>query len=97
MEASLITTFAVTCVAFTGIWLINVATKDAGVIDYYWGPGFLVIALVHAWTHGIAHPLQWVLLVAVAVWSIRATAGRRDDQSQRPSKSDGSSARSRYR
>ncbi|WP_349364284.1 MAG: DUF1295 domain-containing protein [Roseitalea porphyridii] len=71
MEASLFVTFALTCVAFTGIWLINVLTEDAGVIDYYWGPGFSVIALVHVWFHGIGGAYQAVLLAAVLAWSAR--------------------------
>ena len=71
MEASLITTFAVTCVAFTGIWLINVLTEDAGVIDYYWGPGFAVIALVHVGLHGIDRFHQWLMLAAIVLWSAR--------------------------
>ena len=74
MEASLIVTFAISCLAFTGIWLINVMTEDAGVIDYCWGPGFSVIALAHVWFHGIAGPLHWVLLGAVLAWSIRLAA-----------------------
>ena len=74
MEASLIVTFAISCLAFTGIWLINVMTEDAGVIDYCWGPGFSVIALAHAGFHGVAGPLHWVLLGAVLVWSIRLAA-----------------------
>ena len=71
MEASLIVTFIVTCVAFTGIWLINVLTEDAGVIDYYWGPGFAVIALIHAIFHGIDGVHQWLMLAAVVLWSAR--------------------------
>jgi steroid 5-alpha reductase family enzyme len=71
MDASLTITLAISCLAFTGIWLINVMTEDAGVIDYYWGPGFPVIALVHAAMHGITTPYQWIILAAVVVWSVR--------------------------
>lgn len=71
MEPSLIVTFVVTCIAFTGIWLINVLTEDAGVIDYYWGPGFSIIALIHVWFHGTVGLEQWLVLAAVLFWSGR--------------------------
>ena len=71
MEPSLIVTFVVTCIAFTGIWLINVLTEDAGVIDYYWGPGFSIIALIHVWFHGTVGLEQWLMLAAVIFWSGR--------------------------
>lgn len=71
MGASLTVTLFVTCIAFTGIWLINVLTKDAGVIDYYWGPGFAVIALVHISFHGATGLHQWLLLAAVVLWAAR--------------------------
>jgi steroid 5-alpha reductase family enzyme len=71
MDASLTMTLAISCLAFTGIWLINVMTEDAGVIDYYWGPGFSVIALVHVSYHGVSSPYQWVLLAVVLIWSVR--------------------------
>ena len=71
MDASLTMTLAISCLAFTGIWLINVMTEDAGVIDYYWGPGFSVIALVHAAMHGVSTSYQWIILAAVVIWSAR--------------------------
>ncbi|WP_306118602.1 MULTISPECIES: DUF1295 domain-containing protein [unclassified Roseitalea] len=74
MDASLTMTLAITCVAFIAIWLINVMIEDAGIVDYYWGPGFSAIALVHVWYHGVASPLQWVLLAALIVWSVRLAA-----------------------
>ncbi len=71
MDAPLWTTFLITCVAFTAIWLINVATRDAGAIDYYWGPGFAVIGAVHVAFNAGATALQWVFLAAVAFWAAR--------------------------
>lgn len=71
MEAPLATSLAIACIAFTGIWLINVATRDAGIVDYYWGPGFAVIAVVHALMTGISGTAQWLLLAAVSLWAFR--------------------------
>ena len=71
MDAPLWMTFIITCVAFTGIWLINVATRDAGSIDYYWGPGFAVIGAVHVAFNDATTALQWVFLAAVTLWALR--------------------------
>ena len=71
MDAPLLLTLGVTSLAFTGIWLINVLTEDAGVIDYYWGPGFAVIALIHVAFNGLAGPMHAVLLAAIVFWSAR--------------------------
>ena len=64
----LATTLLVSLLAFTGIWLIHVRLNDAGVVDYYWGPGFAVIALVHGWIGGF-NTTAAVLTIAVIVWS----------------------------
>lgn len=56
--------------AFTGIWLIQVKLRDAGVIDYYWGPGFVVISLVLGFFSGFTAP-SLVLISMVAIWSTR--------------------------
>lgn len=71
MELSLLVTLAITCLAFTGIWLINVITEDAGVIDYFWGPGFAVIGIVHLYFHPLIGPLHAIFLAAVIFWSLR--------------------------
>ena len=71
MDVALTSTLIITCLCFTGIWLINVMTRDAGVIDYYWGPGFAIIAAVHFFIHGSGSIFEWVLLAAVSVWALR--------------------------
>lgn len=69
----LLATLLVSLTAFTGIWLIQVKLKDAGIIDYYWGPGFFVIALVLAAFRGF-DGATLVLTGMVAVWSLRLCA-----------------------
>lgn len=71
MDAALTITLVITCLCFTGIWLINVMTRDAGVIDYYWGPGFAVIAAVHLYIHGSGSVHEWILFAAVCIWAFR--------------------------
>ncbi|MEM8540803.1 MAG: DUF1295 domain-containing protein [Pseudomonadota bacterium] len=71
MDVALTITLIITCLCFTGIWLINVMIRDAGVIDYYWGPGFAIIAAVHFVIHGSGSIFEWVLLGAVSIWAAR--------------------------
>lgn len=71
MDIALTTTLIITCLCFTGIWLINVMTRNAGVIDYYWGPGFAVIAAVHLIIHGSGTVYEWILMGAVTLWAFR--------------------------
>ena len=72
MSYSLAATFLVTLLAFTGIWLIHVRLKDVGVVDYYWGPGFAVIGLVHGWLNGVSMA-SGIIIAAVLLWSVRLT------------------------
>ncbi|MDZ7823708.1 MAG: DUF1295 domain-containing protein [Ahrensia sp.] len=74
MDISLIITLAICLVSFTGLWLINVFTKDAGVIDYFWGPGFAVVAAVQFAFHGTGTVFEWVLFLAVTAWALRLAA-----------------------
>lgn len=74
MLSALVVSYLVTCLAFIGIWLIHVMTKDAGVIDYYWGPGFLVIGLVEYWFNGADSTLEWIFLAAIGFWGFRLAA-----------------------
>lgn len=71
MLNALLLTYLVTCLAFTGIWLINVMTKNAGVIDYYWGPGFAVIGGIHLWLRGDATVYEIILVAAITIWAFR--------------------------
>lgn len=79
MDFALTSTLLITCVVFTGIWLIHVSKEDAGVIDFYWGPGFFVIGAVTWLIHGPSSIWHALFLGAIAVWAIRLTwyLGRR--------------------
>lgn len=71
--STLVLTLIVTCLAFTGIWLIQVKLRDVGVIDFYWAPGFFVILSVTAAFSGF-NPALLVLGALVGVWSLRLTS-----------------------
>ncbi len=70
MLSMLAATLFVSLLAFTGIWLIHVRSRNAGVVDYYWGPGFAVIALIEGWMNGYT-AASAILTGAVALWSLR--------------------------
>lgn len=70
MTQPLTASLLVCLLAFTGIWLIQVRLRDAGIIDYYWGPGFFVIALVLGSLSGVTFP-SMILTAMVALWSAR--------------------------
>ncbi len=57
---------------FIALWFVSLLRKDASVVDFWWGPGFGVIAL--AFWVGIGRPddeRTLILLILVGVWSVR--------------------------
>ncbi len=57
---------------FLLLWLLSVVKRDASVVDFWWGPGFAVMALVF-W-HSIGMPMDFVSLVLLGViclWGAR--------------------------
>ncbi len=70
MILQLVATLLVSLLAFTGIWLIHVRIADAGIVDYYWGPGFAVMALVQGAFAGFT-TASGIVTAAVIVWSAR--------------------------
>jgi len=67
--------FIVTIIAFTILWLISTKTKNTGLTDGYWGPGFAVIGISQlAFQPSLIVQLsaqQWLVLVLVLIWSTR--------------------------
>lgn len=69
----LLSTFLLTAVMVTLMWRIHVALRDASVIDYYWAPGFVVIAAAAAWMSAPLDTLQTMFVLAIVVWAARLT------------------------
>ena len=63
-------TFLITLLGFICFWLIQVKTKDAGVVDIYWGPGFAVIAIIYVAFHPNTTPWLWIISIITIAWSI---------------------------
>jgi steroid 5-alpha reductase family enzyme len=71
MYVALLSTLALCLGAFTVIWLIHVWLRDAGIIDYWWGPGFSAVGLFYLARTESPSSLQWVFFAAVSLWAAR--------------------------
>ncbi len=74
MDSYVFASLALTAIAFTAIWLIHVPLQDAGLVDYYWGPGFAVIGWVGLGFGADLSTSKLVFLGAVTLWSTRLAA-----------------------
>jgi steroid 5-alpha reductase family enzyme len=64
-------TVAATFAAFTALWALSVPRRDAGIVDFYWGPGFVVIAWL-GWL--LSEPrlvTDLVLVLPITLWGLR--------------------------
>ncbi len=62
---------AALAVLFTAIWRLSVQRSDAGIVDVFWAPGFVLVALVEA---SLAERLSMaglILLGMTALWATR--------------------------
>jgi len=64
-------TFLATLFAFACFWLVQVKTKDAGVVDIYWGPGFAVIVFIYVFLHPNMTLWLWIIAIITIAWSLR--------------------------
>jgi steroid 5-alpha reductase family enzyme len=68
---ALFITFLVTLAVFTAFWAWSIKVKDAGIVDFYWGPGFVLIAWI-AWAYKpVTSPPALILLSALTLWGLR--------------------------
>lgn len=68
----LLLALAATLCAFGLLWLISLRIRDVSIIDLYWGPGFVVIGLVHlAFIGSAASPAAVLLLGLTGAWALR--------------------------
>lgn len=75
-------------VAAIAVWALSLRARDTSIVDIFWGPFFLLQAIVYAVTTptGGWTPREVLVLLLVAVWSIRLAthisgrnAGRGED------------------
>lgn len=66
-------TLGLTLFAFAVIWGINLRIEDASIVDFYWAPGFVVIALAGLFLQSTASFHQMVLVAALILWASQLT------------------------
>jgi steroid 5-alpha reductase family enzyme len=64
-------TLLATLAAFTLIWAFSIRLKDAGIVDFYWGPGFAVIGWLAWWLDDARWRGDLVFLGLLTLWALR--------------------------
>jgi steroid 5-alpha reductase family enzyme len=67
----LFSTVVAAFLAFTILWAVSIARSDASIVDFYWGPGFVVIAWL-AWL--LSNPrlaTDLIIVAPVTLWGLR--------------------------
>lgn len=72
--AVLSTTFLAVITLFSLVWALHVKKRDAGVVDFFWGVGFALIAWLTIALRGEASVAGLVLAGLVTLWAARLTA-----------------------
>jgi steroid 5-alpha reductase family enzyme len=68
---ALIATACVTFAAFSLLWLVSLKRKDASIVDFYWGPGFVVIGWLAWWMAGSWWAGDIAFLLLLSGWGLR--------------------------
>ena len=85
--ALLASTLALSLAAMFALWIASLALRNASIVDVWWGPGFVVIALA-GWALGAGGdaPRRALSVALVALWGLRLggylawrNAGRGED------------------
>jgi steroid 5-alpha reductase family enzyme len=66
-------TLAVTLCAFVVIWLVSRRLADCGIVDIYWGAGFVVIAWIELLGTGVRSLEALAIAALVTLWGVRLT------------------------
>jgi steroid 5-alpha reductase family enzyme len=70
MTIILATSFA-TLLMFLLLWGLSLRMHDASIVDFYWGPGFAIIAWIAWLINGSNDPFQWIMLAMLSLWGLR--------------------------
>jgi steroid 5-alpha reductase family enzyme len=63
--------FLVVMAMMTLLWVVSAVIKNAGIVDLFWGTGFVVLAAYYFWQAGGWETRKLILLVLVAIWGLR--------------------------
>jgi len=67
-------TLLVTLGAMVTLWCVSVWRRDASIVDPWWGPGFVLIAVLAAMLGDGATPRRLLVPLLVGVWGLRLGA-----------------------
>ena len=53
------------------IWLVSLAIADASIVDFLWGPGFVLVTWVGLRIQPTLQPRDWLIALLVTIWGVR--------------------------
>lgn len=74
-----LTTFAVTITGFVIAWVASIPLRNVTVVDFWWGPAFLVVAGLYAGATPRLDAADTLIVLAIGLWALRIllyTGGR---------------------
>ncbi len=57
--------------AFTLLWVASVPLENSSIVDMWWGPAFVLAAIVYATAHEALGPRGVAVMTVVALWAVR--------------------------
>ena len=65
---------AVSCAAFSLLWLLSLALRNASIVDVFWGPGFVLVGWVYFAVAEQHTGVGLLVCVLVTIWGFRLAA-----------------------
>ena len=63
---------AVAAIAFTLLWLVSLVMRNAGIVDVFWGPAFVIVGGFYlATADGDSGQRAWLIFVLTTLWAVR--------------------------
>ena len=62
----------VAVIAFTLLWLVSLALRNAAIVDVFWGPGFVVVGGFYLASSASDAGLRaWIVFALTTIWALR--------------------------
>jgi steroid 5-alpha reductase family enzyme len=71
MFSTALTALAATVAMMTLAWMLSLLKRNAGIIDVFWGSGFVLVTWLYFFMAEGATPRRYVVLGAVTLWGLR--------------------------
>ncbi|MGD2154815.1 MAG: DUF1295 domain-containing protein [Gemmatimonadales bacterium] len=66
-----LTALAATVALMTLVWVVSLIKRDAGIVDVFWGLGFVVVTWLYFFMGEGTTARGYLVLIAVTVWGLR--------------------------